>query len=72
MSNSIIANTNSEKINIDKYIDTNLKTILDLNRNTALNTHAFIRNKPFLKHIKVKLEYPNVIPTSKNINVDDF
>lgn len=60
--------TDGSKSNIDKLIESNLNSLLKIERDAKLNNLAFFRNKPFLmnKIYNSPLTYPNVIPVFKN------
>jgi hypothetical protein len=57
-------NTNGSKVEIENFVNKNLDIIIKNERESQLNTHAFKRVKPFLKHITDKNpnDLPNIIP----------
>src|ERR1700677_2217560 len=45
---AILNNTSGNKIDVDNFLNTNLNTIMNDQRNLQLNKHSFVRYKPFL------------------------
>jgi len=62
--NSISNNTTGNKIEVDKFLNTNLNTIINDRRNIQLHQHAFSRFSPFLlnNNSHSPLSRSNVVP----------
>lgn len=70
LTEKVILNTNGNQIEVDIFLNNYLNQILNLERDTLLQSKAFHRNKPFLRHLvfKTPLEYPYVIPAKNTMN----
>nr|QCI56429.1 hypothetical protein [Hypsizygus marmoreus]QKJ80207.1 hypothetical protein [Hypsizygus marmoreus] len=60
----LLLQTDGTQIKIDNIIETNLNNIQKLERNTQLNSHAFIRIRPFLvnREDNSLTANPNIVP----------
>jgi hypothetical protein len=59
---TILKNTSGSKIDVDQFLETNLNTILNDQRNIQLNKHSFVRFRPFLLNNSYKSLFSNVVP----------
>lgn len=59
---SILNNTSCSKIDVDNFLNTNLNTILNDQRNNQLNTHSFTRYTPFLLNNSCESEFSKPVP----------
>lgn len=59
-------NTNGIKLDVDNFLDTNLNTILNDQRNSQLSQHAMVRYFPFLLNNTATSYYSNPIPYTQN------
>ena len=59
---AILENTSGDKSDVLKFLNTNLSTILTDTWNNQLNTHSFIRTKPYLLYNSNNSLYPNTVP----------
>lgn len=58
---SIINNTSGDKSDVDIFLNKNLSTILNDQRNVQLDTHAFTRIKPYLLNNSNDSAFPSVV-----------
>jgi hypothetical protein len=59
---AIIKNTSGFKIDVDNFLNMNLNTILNDQRNIQLNNHAFTRIKPILLNNSNKSDFASIVP----------
>jgi hypothetical protein len=59
---TIIINTSGLKLDVDNFLNMNINTILNDQRNIQLNQHATIRFKPFLLNNSNESDFNNTLP----------
>jgi hypothetical protein len=64
---AILNNTNGLQIDVDNFLNTNLTTLLNQQRNIQLNSHSFARIRPFLLNNNYDTGFPSLIPYKENL-----
>ena len=59
---AILKNTTGNKMDVDNFLNTNLNTIMNDQRNLQLNQHSFVRYRPFLLNNSSISYYSSVLP----------
>lgn len=67
---SIVSNTSGIKLDVDNFLNTNLNTILNDQRNTQLNKHAVVRYRPFLLHNTATSYFSTLVPYTQDNSFD--
>lgn len=67
---SIVSNTSGIKLEVDNFLNTNLNTILNDQRNTQLNKHAVVRYRPFLLHNTATSYFSTLLPYTQDNSFD--
>jgi hypothetical protein len=66
---AILTNTSGSKIDVDNFLNQNLNTIINDQRNIQLNKHSFVRIRPLLLNNTNQSPFPSIIPFKP---MDDF
>ena len=59
---AILNNTSGNKIDVDNFLNTNLNTIMNDQRNLQLNKHSYVRYKPFLLNNSTTSYNSSILP----------
>jgi len=67
---AILKNTTGNKMDVDNFLNTNLNTIMNDQRNLQLNQHSFVRYRPFLLNNSSTSYYSSVLPYTPDTAFD--
>src|SRR6202789_1178220 len=67
---AILNNTSGNKIDVDNFLNTNLNSIMNDQRNLQLNQHSFVRYRPFLLNNSSTSYYSSVLPYTPDTAFD--